>query len=380
MKSELMYIIAVLAALAMVLPVNAAAGGSQCNPACDTDHKCVKGECVQKCVANTDCIDPAICDTKKGYCVPNPKACDDGNVCTAHDTTVKGKCYGTPIADDTVCTNDNGNTGVCSNGQCVACEEWQLYCDGSCVNENDPNHCFACDNVCTGNQICDAPNYDPTNNPNPCIDCSTLGTGYKACIISEDPMEVKTCIDTSSDPSNCGDCGNTCGDTESCVDGSCVSSYCSDPTKPQKCTWNFNGVPSTVCCAESDICAQAWGESKAACCPQERYVEEFSECCPENMYPYYSQGGFTCEWDSCINGVLDPGESDVDCGGNPGGTADYTGCYERCQNDKSCVATGDNDCASYYCNEGTCEACTGSTGCHDDSYTCSTDGVCTPPG
>ena len=222
--------------LLVVLIVSAitvcAAGGPSCKPACGTGETCVKGECVevQTCTKNTDCTDPQICDSRKGYCVPNPKACDDKNVCTAYDTTVKGKCVGTPVADDTQCTDNKGNTGECSNGQCVVdCGEGLLYCGGSCVYANDPNNCFACGNVCTGNQICDAHNYDPGKPA--CIDCSTLGTGYKACTVSVEPTEIKTCIDTSSDPNNCGNCGYACsGMTPGCFKGvcSCTDTSCPD--------------------------------------------------------------------------------------------------------------------------------------------------------
>jgi len=335
---------------------------------------------------------------KRGACIEDKKACDDGNPCTTGDRMVKGKCQGTPITDGTECTDDIGNTGECSNGQCVVdCGDGQQYCDGGCINENDPNNCFGCGNVCTGNEICDAVNYDPTEPA--CVDCSA--TGKTACTVSEDPI-IKTCIDTSSDTyncgscghvcdgpdccsgtctdtltdeSNCGECGITCGDTESCVDGFCVSSYCTDSALPDLCTWTVNGVVSTVCCDYSvTTCKLGFGGDdswydKAVCCPEDQFFGSYG-CCPEGTHEYVSPiyGWSACERDSCINNVQDPGEGGIDCGGDP----DFgTGCYERCVNGQTC--TGDNDCASYYCNEGTCIPCPGS--CHDEGFTC-TDGVC----
>jgi Stigma-specific protein, Stig1 len=35
-----------------------------------------------------------------------------------------------------------------------------------------------------------------------------------------------TCVDTKTDPNNCGRCGNTCGTNETCTEGKCTTSSC----------------------------------------------------------------------------------------------------------------------------------------------------------
>ncbi len=50
--------------------------------------------------------------------------------------------------------------------------------------------------------------------------------------------------------------------------------------------------------------------------------------------------------DTCANGVKDPGETDVDCGG---------GTCKRCGIGKVC--TSKNDCESAFCSSGACQAC-----------------------
>ncbi len=73
--------------------------------------------------------------------------------------------------------------------------------------------------------------------------------------------------------------------------------------------------------------------------------------------------GNVCMEDTCANETLDDGETDVDCGGpqcNP------------CLNTQSCLDAG--DCASNFCNAGTCAACTPGD-CAAGEY-CDGAGVC----
>ena len=56
----------------------------------------------------------------------------------------------------------------------------------------------------------------------------------------------------------------------------------------------------------------------------------------------------------CANGIKDGSETDVDCGG----------ACPRCADGRNCATT--RDCASGYCNGGTCIACNTGSGCGFD--------------
>src|SRR5690606_32259119 len=70
-------------------------------------------------------------------------------------------------------------------------------------------------------------------------------------------------------------------------------------------------------------------------------------------------GGVT---DSCADGVLSPGETDVDCGGP----------CSACELGKGCADPA--DCAAAHCVDGTC--C--SEACDDVCQGCGPDGQCAP--
>jgi len=70
------------------------------------------------------------------------------------------------------------------------------------------------------------------------------------------------------------------------------------------------------------------------------------------------QGG-RCAPPSCMDGVKNGNETDVDCGGN----------CPRCLNGRTC--SGRNDCVGAFCKDGTCEACQANPECGtDDNGAC----------
>lgn len=85
--------------------------------------------------------------------------------------------------------------------------------------------------VCPEGQIeCAGVCLDPTTDPENCGDCGTVcdpGTACMggACFSTCGPDEAYcagNCVDMASDVNNCGDCGFTCEPGELCVDGACA--------------------------------------------------------------------------------------------------------------------------------------------------------------
>jgi hypothetical protein len=118
-----------------------------------------------------------------------------------------------------VCSWINGQ-GICYGGGCMwqNCIEGFADCNGDMEGDgcevdlaNDPNHCWACGQVCPS-----------INGDGVCIEgnCATsCNAGYDDCNRNAaDGCEV----DIESDPNNCGNCGDVCqGPSPVCVGGSC---------------------------------------------------------------------------------------------------------------------------------------------------------------
>src|SRR5471032_2080707 len=97
------------------------------------------------------------------------------------------------------------NTGeACTNGACQ-CLTGLALCQASCVDtQSDPQNCGACGTVCTTGQVCAQGA------------CSSAGCGtLTQC--------GQSCVDTSSNVENCGACGKPCQGGASCMSGACVA-------------------------------------------------------------------------------------------------------------------------------------------------------------
>ncbi len=149
---------------------------------------------VQQCRFNDDCDAPLVCSA--GYCRPQcaqDRDCPSGALCVSWRTEAVRLCL------------RNGSAPVCSTNECSA----GLACVGglcarSCATDPDclSMHSSARCGV-GGRCVISGLILGPT--------CD----GGTAC--------GARCVDTTSDDSNCGACGNVCGVDQRCAGGRCSS-------------------------------------------------------------------------------------------------------------------------------------------------------------
>jgi RHS repeat-associated protein len=223
--------------------------GAPCDDgnACTQADACQNGTCVGSnsvvCAASDQCHVAGVCDTAAGTC-SNPAAadgttCNDSNACTQTDTCLSGACTGTslvvcaasdschiagmcdpssgvcsnpPAPDGTRCGNTDASSGPsCTAGACT-CQSSLTPCGGECVNtQSDPNNCGSCGAAC----------FPAANATTTCaagVCAVACNAGFDHC--SSDPASgCETNI--ASDPANCGGCGNACAMGATCVGGAC---------------------------------------------------------------------------------------------------------------------------------------------------------------
>jgi hypothetical protein len=149
-----------------------------------------------------------------GVCGTEPVVCDDDNACTEDSCDVaQGGCVFTPIScdDSNPCTDDS--------------------CDRVTGCVNTPVICPDDGNVCTDN-ICD-------RGAGGCITRPVQCDGGRTCC-----PPTTGCVDLSSDPRNCGECGNRCRAGDDCLRGRC---QCNEPFVCRQTNPNCAGEPGGDC-------------------------------------------------------------------------------------------------------------------------------------
>ncbi len=135
---------------------------------------------------------------------------------------------------------DPANCGACGNacdpgvlcwqGAC-GCPNGYALCNGTCVSLSTQDNCGACDKVCAAPTVSSDPRWlcGPDKTP-----------PHTAWLCGNESCELR-CTDlfancdpdfcgngcerdVSSDPNNCGACGNTCGPCQQCYMGQCLGS------------------------------------------------------------------------------------------------------------------------------------------------------------
>ena len=210
-----------------------AASGKVCNGICEETQNDLDncGTCGNSCARGTNSASACASGTCSFACNQGFTRCDanSGNcVDLTSDLNNCGTC-------GHVCPQPAPGTGAAScdafNGGCsIDCNQGFDQCGNSCLAESDPHNCgggcTTCPTGANGTSSCVVvdpcagltdPNSTCTVNPSapPIYTCSafTCSAGFTMC--------SGACVNTSSDGTNCGACGNVCGNRQVCNNGQC---------------------------------------------------------------------------------------------------------------------------------------------------------------
>jgi hypothetical protein len=210
---------------------NQVCNGASCSP-CTADVPCPPSNPCHKGI--TSCSTGSSACLDQGPRTDSP-SCDDGNACTQTDLCQSGTCTG---SNPVVCTASdichaagicNQSTGVCSNPNAAngkacndgnACTKTDTCQSGTCTGSN-PVVCTASD-ACHVAGMCDQASGTCSNPVSGPVSCGTNKVCQSgSCVCSGSTTACgNACLDTTSDKSNCGACGKSCGP------GSCSGSKC----------------------------------------------------------------------------------------------------------------------------------------------------------
>ncbi len=305
-------------------------GGSLCagcaaGVACNVDHDCASGACGvgnkcaadkchdgikdgtetavdcggacagcgvgQPCSTGSDCAS-ASCSPSTHTCLAG---CTAGADCTSGICNVgKGACVSSTCQDGVL---DGSETAIdCGGGTCAGCTVGQACKVGSdCAS----GACEVTTLVCVANHCSDGVKDGDESD----LDCG--GSLCAPCATG-----LGCAVDT--------DCQTGACDTSAAV---CITDHCKDHHKDADETDLDCGGPTCAPCATGLACAVA------------------SDCATT----YCSKYTGLCVADNCTDGVVDDGESDVDCGGG--------GCGP-CAVGNGCVSSA--GCTSFDCKAGLC--------------------------
>ena len=182
-----------------------------------------------------------------------------------------------------------------------ACSGGLTCCGGECVDtKTDPNNCGVCGTVCRSG-LC----VNGLCCPPGAVKCGNSCCSFTCC-------GGTTCVNTQSDKKNCGSCGHACRSDQVCQNGTCVcpsgttdcNGMCvntkTDPNNCGACNNSCNGTTPGQCVNGSCVC---FGLEHPCTSP--------SQCCDTG------QGVTTCgSGGICCNGMGGVCIDDPDCCGS----------------------------------------------------------------
>ena len=345
-----------------------------CGNVCNLLHAseaCVAGMCeVVSCDPGFFDINPAVqgCEYQ---CTPSGggvETCDGvDNDCdgTVDDGNPGG---GMPCGTNTgECT---AGTFQCSNGVlfCVGaiggtaevCDNQDDDCDGTVDDgfdkQNDPQHCGSCSPCNVPNAIpgcsmgmctiasCNFGHYNENGLIGDGCEYSCIATGAEACDNSDNDCDgnIDEGINTTTDPNNCGGCGNVCAFANATPQ--CAASMC----RLGPCNPNFYNTDNQAANGCEYGCVTSNGGTEAC--------DAFDNDCDGTVNDGNPGGGVTCgvSTGECATGTTTCTGGAIDCVGDVGPVA------ETCNNrDDDCNSVVDNGFDKLndprYCNN--CAGC-----------------------
>jgi hypothetical protein len=268
--------------------------GGKCQP-CDLCDDCINGKCKKndkKCrscrprgggggtgaaavralpaAAAVECGPCEECDPDQGC---KPKACGACEVCNPTTSAcVPKQCPACEACQGGACVAvDCGDPCLeCVDNACVpkACGDCEECVGGACQAIDCGSPCLECSNNACPPKECDAcAPCDPATGActpidcgDPCLVCKdgacrpTCETGQTCC--------EGDCVDTNSDPNNCGACDNACTDplAPDCLDGACgcgSNTSCNYGGQSWCCT---DVLPNGNCCCTGRITWPSTGQ------------------------------------------------------------------------------------------------------------------------
>jgi hypothetical protein len=267
-----------------------------CDKACASGESCAASACYPHACGMTTCDPGAVCVSNAcvdkscvGVICPAPQSCGAGTcVCAAPALTCGGACVDPQT--------DVANCGACGK----ACDASELCAKGACY----PKDCAG--QVCGPSQVCDQ---------NRCVDRACAGVicpGAETCANGTCGCNgasstcAQACVDTHTDPGNCGMCGKACSASEGCAASSCWPKTCPPP----------DGGAVPVNCAPDEVC------ERGACTE--------AACVDVMCGPGQHCSGGAC---LCDAGRTACGSACVDLTSNP---ANCGACAHSCDSGKTC--------------------------------------------
>lgn len=345
-----------------------------CNTACKDGERCASGKCVTSCPSSTSTVCGSSCidvQSNRNHCGACNNTCADGQICFG------GQCVLSCPKSAPACGLDGQKT--CCSGTC---------CNDTCLDlQSNSRHCGACNKPCAGGSLCFQGQCVLT-----CPDSAPLcgPTGQKTCCPNS--CCNGACIDTQTNPTNCGSCGNACPKGQVCSLGHCKLSC---PNGTARCgTTEKQVCCDGTCCNNACINIQTDRRHCGACnilCP-DGHVCVNGQCvlsCPQNSPKCGPPGQEVCCPGACCNNrCVDTKFDPQHCGqcnqGCTQGQACVSGqCQFACPPAQKLCGT---ECVNIQVNPLHCGGCNKACGTNErcDNSTCrlcpSTAPACGPAG
>ena len=367
-----------------------------CGVPCGSDEACVQGACVPVIcrieggiICDHRCINSKVDEDHCGACeteCPEGWSCENGvctssGGCTLEKPTFCGSFCVDSLSDPENCGGCGRTCGPsesCVNGVCgeiireggwCPVGDGRLTCGVDCVNSlTDPENCGACGKVCDPNEVCSQGSCVCPAGKTVCPLISPMGTPIPGLSGAkiERMVEPGICTDPLTDEENCGRCGSTCDSSEYCNLGTC------SPRQP-----GFPCGPGMYYC--SGVCTDFFNDEEN-CGGCDYRCDEGESCCNGSCINTFSDpehcGGcdyrYRCEADTpyCMEGRCRTerfcGEAQTICDSTNGHDSPESWKEECC--DGQCVPRSEENCGGcgIRCGEG--ETC-----CYGDCVDLLTD-------